>query len=396
MTPNNITEKIILYLDGELPQHEETELFTELASNEELRNIMREHLTIQRFIQKDTEILQPPPSATLNILSSIGISIDSLQDSNYPIAKPTSRTKKYAVPALLIILSSLVTFLTTYFVMHNQSNNKEVAKTIVQTPPIIISSYVDNTPISTTNVDRNNQRNTTRYTPNRLETPSGQTEAFASTPYTPRAVEITRNTANATSNRIENIDPRFTNSVIFSDQSTSRQLQVQEIQPKNIYFTLRGMTGKSFPNPNIEQMQSNKILSNASVGLYFTQWDNIKFGIEFGNEIFGLSYLNVSNGIEYTYEQKPQIYWGAVGIDYTFPYQILNISQLHPFTTALAGGTQIGGPLMKGIIGIRYRPMRSNFEFYLGAEGTFLFYQNQKNYYLTRKVGLTYGMSIIF
>lgn len=394
MELEKITEKIIEYLDGELPPSEERELFDALASNEELRHIMREHLTITRTIHTDLDAFQPPPEATMSILNSLGIGVTS---TTQPFEKSFwAKTKKFGVPILLVLITSLITFLITYNIM-KQTEHTEVAKSIVQTPPIIIASSVDNEVATKTKKsshypitiaskkfatkENTNKQESLNFSDNKnssfaLETKAISNNAYNESILTPRNSEINHLASN------------------FTDFPKNRFFETE--QPKNIYFTLRGMVGKSSPNPNISYSAANKIFSNASTGLYFTQWDNVKFGIEFGNEVFGLSYLNVKDGVEYTYEQKPNIYWGAVAVDYNFPFEILSIKHLHPFMTVLAGGSQIGGPLFKGIAGLKFRPYGSNFELYLGTEGTLLFYQNQKNYYLTRKLSITYGMSIIF
>ncbi len=393
----NLNEKIIEYLDGELPQFEEQELFSALASNEDLRNIMREHLAISRAIKADVDAFQPPANATFNILSSIGIPItaEGLQQNTIPKSYWT-KTRKVGIPILLVILSSLLTFLVTYNFMKPIEPTSKVAKAIVQTPPVIIASSIDD-----------GIENSTAKIANILVPKHNQNKPNAN------QLTISNYQDNVSTNQVllneTKNSPSNTTTKYFADLNNptqalpkqnwklnnSKRFENSE-QPRNVYFTFRGIVGKSFPNPNIPFANANKIFTNMSVGLYFTQWDNVKFGIELGNEVFGLSYLNVKDGIEYTYEQKPSIYWGAVSVDYNCPVQLSSIPTIHPFITALAGGTQIGGPILKGIAGLRFRPYGSNFEMYLGTEGTLLFYQNQKNYYLTRKISLTYGMSIIF
>ncbi|MCX7907911.1 MAG: hypothetical protein N2560_00105 [Ignavibacteria bacterium] len=395
MELNEITEKIIEYLDGELPHSEEAELFAALSTNEELRTLMREHLAISRTIYSDATSLQPPPTAALNIVNALGLSVlnNEINNTQSVSSQPFQKARKFGVPILIALLSSLLTFFVTYYFFKPNESDVQNSKSIVQTPPIIISTIAqDDKP----NTNLSTPLNNTLQTKNNLD----KRETLLSE----------QKDINDEFQKIEESNINRKNDVNLSSEKNlatnleSRKISFKEPtyftfkneQNKNIYFTFRGIAGKSFPNPGISIEERNNILSNASLGLFFTQWDNIKFGIEFGNEIFGLSYLNTINGIEYIYEQKPAIYWGAVGIDYVLPFEILNQPNLQPFITLLAGGSQIGGPLIKGIGGLKYRPNRSNFEIYLGAEGTLLFYQNQKNYYLTRKIGITYGISIIF
>ncbi len=391
----DITEKIIEYLDGELPVTLEQELFEALAANEEVRRLMREHLTISRTIQYDANSLQPPASTTLSIINTLGLSvaenftnINLNQETSSPILK---KAKKFIVPAFLAILSSLLTFVATYYYFSTSKNDMQESKAIVQTPPIIVSTAEPIKPIvhkvfvnkSSQEVLEKEQLATPTNFPASLQTTALQ---FSQTKINPDAGV---NTLRKRHNFMLSKNNTLVNPIISNEEFNHKN-------DKNVSLSFRGIVGKSFPNPSISSSSTNKTLTNASAGLYFTQWDNIRFGIEFGNEVFGLSYKNVMSGIEYSYEQKPSIYWAAVGLDYTFPFNVLNIENLYPYTTFLAGGSQIGGPLLKGIAGLKYRPLNSNFEIYFGAEGTLLFYQNQKNYYLSRKISFTYGISITF
>ncbi len=391
------TEMIIQYLDGELSYQEEEELFNALATNEELRNIMREHLTIARTIRNDFDAYQPPTEATLNILTSLGIS-PAINNNSQPTTSDNSilsKTKKFAPYILLVLITSLLTYFVTSTYLKHGEPKTEVVKSIVQTPPVIIATPMESNETLTKNKSHHS------IPVAKSEKSIAQENSFQFVPKNsilnekPIAINETK------SNQFSFQKELYSNRQNHQNYSYVNRISIQtpfvvrnNEEPRNIFFTIRGITGKSFPNPNISS--SDKFLSNASVGLYFTQWDNVKFGIEFGNEVFGLSYLNVKDGVEFTYEQKPSIYWGAVAIDYSLPAQVFSIPGLHPFATVLAGSSQIGGPLFKGIIGLKYHPFGSNFEMYLGSEGSLLFYQNQKNYYLTRKLGLTYGLSIIF
>lgn len=391
----DITEKIIEYLDGELPVTHEQELFQALAANEELRRLMREHLTISRTIQYDVNSLQPPASATVSIINTLGLSVannftnSSLhQKTSPPILK---KANKFLVPAFLAILSSLLTFVATYYYFSTSKNEIQESKAIVQTPPIIVSTAEPIKPIvhkvfvnkSSHEVLEKEEVATHTNFPASVHTPVLQ---FSQT-----KINLGGG-VNALGKSNNFVQPE--NNILVNQRISNEEFKNKNI--RNVSLSFRGIVGKSFPNPSISSSSTNKTLTNASAGLYFTQWDNIRFGIEFGNEVFGLSYKNVMSGIEYSYEQKPSIYWAAVGLDYTFPFNVLNIENLYPYTTLLAGGSQIGGPLLKGIAGLKYRPLNSNFEIYFGTEGTLLLYQNQKNYYLTRKISFTYGMSITF
>lgn len=394
---NKLIGQIIEYLDGELPVTKEQELFLALANNEGLRNIMREYLTISRTIHYDAVSFQPPPTATMNILKSLGF-----QNTEY-ISSPQkntksflSKAKKLVLPALLMLVASFGTFLGTYHYLSVSQRNLSTSRAIVQTPPFVVT-VVQNENQSYS--AKSNSIFTSAPKGSKYENMNPKNSSIVQNNITEQIrhlMETSDSKVNSLQQNSINQDYSHYELNKINLNQSGEYPTLSSSKPKSIFFTVRGILGKSFPDPEIASKGTDKFFSNLSAGLYFTQWDNIKFGIEFGNEIFGLNYLNVKDGIEFTYEQKPNIYWAAVGIDYTVPKEIMEFPNIYPFVTMLAGGSQIGGPLLKGMLGLRYRLYNSNFEMYVATEGTLLFYQNQKKNFLSRKFGVTYGLSIIF
>ncbi|MFN3307092.1 MAG: hypothetical protein ACK42Z_07895 [Candidatus Kapaibacteriota bacterium] len=397
MELNRNIEQIIEYLDGELPVTEEQELFSALVESEALRNAMRDYLTISRAIRFDTVSFQPPPVATLNILTKLGFNNNDYLNPPFQNTKSfSSKMKKFVLPILIALVSSLGTFLGTYFYFTKNQPVSDIPRAIVQAPPIIISSLHDEDNIAPANNNISFNTYTRRSANQDSEAVVARSLQNSGTEPMNYILESHRFKANAL-NENNLIKDNSQNEFYQTTFQQDRELfKFNASKPKDIFFTFRGIIAKSFPDPDIVSKGTDKLFANLSAGLYFTQWDNIKFGIEFGNEIFGLNYQNIKDGIEFTYEQKPNLYWAAAGVDYTFPKELMQIANIHPFATILAGGSQIGGPLLKGLFGLRYRPHNSNFEIYLATEGTLLFYQNQKKSFLSRKFGLTYGISVVF
>ena len=396
MDTGNFSEKIIEFLDGELPATEEPNLFLALSVNEELRSVLKEHLAIARSVRSDFNSFIPPASAVQNIARALRFkTIEDAGSSSKPLF-----FAKFGRTAVLMLSTAIITFLLTYFFFRPETNtNPQSPKAIVQTPPMIISSVesssvpkISSSP-RTVYIVKENQSSDKSFAQANNKNLEEIEQTFPRPIYNNSSNNLLLETA-----KQDNVyRDRSLNLVLSSTSRTKNVPLAKYPESSNVHsgwdfgINLRGIAGKSFPNPNIAT--SNSVLNNVSLGLYFTQWDDIKFGMEFGKEVFGLSYNNEINGVQFAYEQKPALFWAAVGVDYTLPYRFY---YFQPFVTFLAGGSQIGGPLVKGIGGLRYRPAYSNLELYLGAEGTMLLYQNQKVYYLTRKIGLTYGISIIF
>ncbi len=403
MEIQNISERIIEYLDGELPISEESELFSALSQSEELRAEMREHLQISRSISKDTEALVPPPNALSAISSVLGIG--NSQPIEHPIGgaivPKNSLWKRFRLPMAFALVASLITFTITYFAMNsNDSQNILSSKAIVQTPPIIIASSGD----SPQPIVKNGQRLPLGSTAiERLRVESSTEEDSNPSSRTDNSELITLNSVNKATTSVnlnvlnEKQVPNLINQLNSKNNYNFELTNEKDNIGRSSSLIIRGIVGHSFPNPDVEP-QNTLLFSNMSAGLYFTQWNNIKFGIEFGRESFGLRYKNIENNIAFYKEQKPTIYWAAAGFDYSLPYKIFNGYgfEVQPFIDILAGGSQIGGPLLKLITGLRLNPNTYGVGMFLGFEGSALFYQNQNKFYLSRKLGLTYGLSINF
>lgn len=403
MDTQNISERIIEYLDGELPISEEPELFSALSQSEELRTEMREHLQISRSISKDTEALVPPPNALLTISSALGIG------GGQPIEQPVENAvvsknsfwQRFRWPIVSALVASLITFTITYFAMNsNDSQNILSSKAIVQTPPVIIASSGD-VPQPTDKDKHRLSLGSMGIGHQRVE-PS--TEEYSNPPSQPDNLEsVTLNPVNKVTTPTDlNVlsEKQVQNSINLLNSNNDYNFELLNEKDhigRSSSLIIRGMIGHSFPNPEVET-QNTLFFSDMSAGLYFTQWNNIKFGIEFGRESFGLRYKNIENNIAFFKEQKPMIYWAAVGFDYSLPHKIFDGYgfEIHPFVDILAGGSQIGGPLLKFITGLRLNPNSYGVGMFLGFEGSMLFYQNQSKFYLSRKLGLTYGLSINF
>lgn len=395
MQDSRISEKIIEYVDGELPVSEEPSLFSSLAESEELRAEMREQLRISRIVSKDRGTLIPSPSITLGVLSALGF----VQEApNSPLTAPINVGKfslwqKIRIPFTVAVLSSLLTFLSVYFFMRQSKDgeNKYVSKpAIVQTPPIIITSLettskTKHTDKSTfyTQVDRH------KYEGNLIvdskEISNNQANFFVDRVNPPQndisILPIKENNVNSL-NRI----PTF----IF------QRNKIDNIQGNGRYtLILRGMQGFTFPNPDVNTNDA-LLFSNMSIGFYFLKFSRVQFGVEFGREIFGQRFVNTVNNIDFYYEQKPMLYWGAVGTKYYIADNFLGIKDLSPTATLLAGGSQVGGPLIKLLLGLNWDPKGTGLGMYLGVESSVLTYQNQNRFYWSKKFGLTYGMLFNF
>lgn len=396
MQDSNVYKKIIEYIEGELPPSEEVNLFSLLAQSEELRAEMREELKISRLVLKDRANLLPPQSVTMNLLSTLGFS-RSQTNLNSPVPVGTykiSLWQKLKLPLVFALLSSLITFLIVFFLVKEDSrigNNLASHFQIVQTPPIIVSSIEsvsENNSYSRISVNQisNGKQNHIGLNEEKFDNISDISKNFFET-----QIKSSDESSFLARDFRQDLD---VSSNYFALNPSPNKKGFNENKGK-YSLIIRGMQGFTMPNPNVESNDA-LLFSNMGIGFYFLQFSRVQFGVEFGREIFGQRFINSIDNIDFYYEQKPMLYWGAVGAKYFFSDNLWGIDNLSSTATLLAGGTPIGGPIIKLLLGLDWTPSPSIFGMYLALEGTLLAYQNQNKYYWSKKFGFTYGLMVNF
>lgn len=151
---------------------------------------------------------------------------------------------------------------------------------------------------------------------------------------------------------------------------------------------VRGLIGlRLFPWR--EMGPASDLLDNTAVGALWEIDNENAAGVEFGREVLPM-YVADSDG---ELRQEQTLFWS--GVIYRYTPETLQLSEgLQPFTSVLAGGSALG-PLLKTVAGIAWTP-DSRIRFTLGAEGTFLLYRYQQEWYGTQKLGVSYGVSVTF
>jgi hypothetical protein len=165
------------------------------------------------------------------------------------------------------------------------------------------------------------------------------------------------------------------------------------ILPPDFMVQYRTFSDRSNPGATI-QSGSDPWFQNMSIALYYTPWENHWFGLETGQEAFAQHYQGSENGAPVRYEQNLMTGWLAAS--YQFRFTAFRFGgEWQPFVTADAGATFQFWPILRGTVGVAYRPLR-NVALILGADGSFLEYPFQSTWFSTNKVGVTYGLSIQF
>jgi hypothetical protein len=405
----NPSELLHQFLDGELDITQEKQLFSELATNEELRTEMRELLAVRETVQNDLEAFTPPPESAGIIFGRVGL--------NHPVSGSTagsailrrniftSLVRRVWVPVAAAVVASLITawFLTNEYDSRfanlekkipvvsssenknnnsssfsgNASNNNEgpvrERKIYVYQKPLVIYRdnpelvASDNKPADEANSDERNGIASLEMADTRN---LGLEQAAAGFKHQQSKLSFS------------------TRSMTYKPMETSRG-------NRNKYsIVMRGMSAASFPSASVP-LQGNAIFSNMSLGGYMDYTKSIKVGFEFGREPFGQEFVNIENAVGNVYEQNPLMFWGALGVSYEMPEPPPLIFGGRPYAGLLVGGTE-QGPMGKFISGLHFISQDMGLGVFFGIEGSMLWYENQGRAYNTKKIGFTYGMSFQF
>ena len=132
--------------------------------------------------------------------------------------------------------------------------------------------------------------------------------------------------------------------------------------------------------------------SDLGLGVLYQVDKHNTIGLEFGNETYPMVFEGDRNGQTLLYEQNPSTMWA--GLTYRYTGNIFGAMPIAPFGQVVLGGGKYG-PVGRLAAGFQYAPS-GNLSFLLGVESSALAYRHQSNWYLSPKIGLTYGMSVNF
>ncbi len=153
-------------------------------------------------------------------------------------------------------------------------------------------------------------------------------------------------------------------------------------------ITARGIIGlRLFPWR--EMGTASDVLDNTVIGATWMISDEHSAGVEVGREVLPMFVL----GSDGRLHETQSLMWG--GVAYRYSPEVIQLSDgLRPYVSGFAGGS-VSGPLLKSSVGLLWKP-DTHIQFTLGAEGTFLMYRYQQQWYGTQKLGVSYGVTIAF
>jgi hypothetical protein len=438
---DNFTELLYDFLDGALAPENETRLFAALTQDADLRTELKEQLHINATIQTDEYAFTPPAASGEAIFARLGFAAEAGDTVAAPIlASPTIVSPAITTVSLAaragiafrrgssLVLVALLSSLLTAWLLHSSGNgyggdinngdlfsrfgnnggNGYGGNGSSGAPPFhgsFAESGAGTSPQPFIIADTVFQTVIKRVIIRQEQAPSDATLSAAYPPLYPTLAalpETTQAQAATQAERTLSTNPQTSlgatfPKVMWAQDSTQKSAPTTTpaVQPATptpltgITIGTRGMVSRSIIWASVPAKET--FPSNAALYALYSLSAHHSIGVEFGQEsFFQRYYFTNPQGIEFRVEQNPTFVWGGLAYRYT----MLPESTFSPFAHVVAGATQIGG-LGRGMVGVSYAP-DARTQFHLGAEAASLFYQSDGAWFISPKLGVSYGVSIKF
>jgi len=391
-------ELIYDLLDGALASEKEKELFLELATNEALREELRNQLKIQGAIKSDFRAFTPKPETTAALFASLGFATVATPTFAQRIAQYGAAYKQgifsalatagLAVIAYLLFftpeavdadrsmtLHSLPTVKSTEIVSEDDSMLSQMSA--VEEPQVkvvykYIPVYIEKAEVLTENENENESRLLTVNQADKLVDNNWQRNDLTD------LVHLSDNKLNS-ANIIVPVALPFNsmNSIVETNGKVKFEMHGSE------YFNIDG--GSALPG-------AFQKFNNTNLTLLYIINDNWEIGTELRRENFYQSFISEdSEDLVWRYEQQPN--FNTLGLAIRYKYNQLDFRG-KPVAQLVLGGNEVGF-VGRGLIGFDFN-LNNNLSFILGADYSLLRYNHQSVWYNSSKYGLHFGIGVKF
>jgi hypothetical protein len=407
------------FIDGSLNSTQEENLFSAIASNEELRSQFKQQLAIDRTCRQYAASLTPPAQTTMGVFSSLGIKIKPI--ANTSVVTSTGAAKGALIGKIIygitgaIIATILTSFVFIGYLMPENNNiaefftSRSIANESIEnmlkfqdiptSVPLIANYEIKNITSKNNIIKKDIAENYQKIVAEEQELIKQQSNPIMQEDIQENAdnnspifadIEISR--IAPISNLSTAIDYRTSNdynSVYIPDFS---YLQKITSVPRKfgLMAEVRGNQTYSLLNTSVPQAE-NVNFSNMGFSLLYNLSNDFSIGIGIRHENFPQRYEGTDeSGNEFIYKQNPNL----ISIGIMGKYNFVKFGQF-----GLFGQTELGansaGVLGRIAGGIEFTPENVIY-MNLGLEATGLRYYHNDRIFYTPKAGFFYSIGVKF
>ncbi|MCO6467067.1 MAG: hypothetical protein J5I53_10670 [Bradyrhizobiaceae bacterium] len=413
-------EHIQQLLDGELDPMIESALYGKLSVDSDLRTEMRQQLALRLAVQEDRALLVPPAALTNSVFTNLGFAA--------PLAGAAAGAAgggmlaqwlaRFGVPVAGMLAAAGLTFgVFQATTPQSQAPSQTSSQTATHTPTTV-ASQADHSQQGVPTPARS-VKNSSEAVPGSEAKP---VVVYKTNPaMEQRVAELERENAALRSQLAANAQSQNIN--VTQDESpldqevdrvpriatvSLHQTHGVERMADNSPYAVKALTLMQSPfapgytvqfrglplNPTIQTnaIQQSSWYDNLAVSMQYNMNANHSLLMEFANESYPMVFEGWRNGQQIRYEQFPTMFWAGLGYRYTMDQ--LGNSGVAPYGQLNVGGSKYG-PIGRLSGGIQYSPAGA-ISFLFGIEASGLAYTFQDQWFLSPKIGITYGMAVRF
>jgi hypothetical protein len=402
------TEQITALLRGELSDIEASELFNEMAHDEELRTAFNNYAKVDNTIKQNSEFRSPDRKLKSAVFSQIGIKVPAEKAVKAGLLSSLfSRRGLILTNAIsLLILIGIAVFKFGYDSSINDDSQvikfASVPESEFSVPPtksIAIAEdglyqassatqastpYIQPILKNASSLSRENEKLNLMHSERNINIASKISYIESGLP----------TESSFASNNAESLGQQ----TIFDN--ISKDIPNNEFKLTNSEKLHRNLFSKLRIEARSEQV---KMIDDVTVGpkdrsdfdklalsLLYEYSPKRSFGFNLKQETFYLDFRGTENGREYKYVMQPnltgyELFWREKWSTY----------KDFAFYTNLALGANKVGMTIKPAVGIEYSPF-NNISMLLGCESASMFYERDKQFFDSHKISLFYGISVGF
>ncbi len=411
------------FLDGELTSEQETELFYNISSDDDMRMELKEQLAIKNAIRGDIKASTPKAASTMAIFSELDFTPPPVADvpaSGGAVVPPVNSVWSVLSKYSGFIWTGLATAVTTIFVMlflmepDNFNGTNIENNTVAENSNSIVNSQNQmasdrSVPvIESTNSDVNNndaiaqsiqaeQKVVYKYIYITKEKP--KTEEIKEIETIVKDIHKADIADNDLASLHSEVIPVYDAglampALIDNNQSLDGPTAIMRDENSNAYgiiFEFR--TAKDWTNSAGLNPSHYQDWNNTSIGLFKELDTEFALGLEYRRENFYLDFQGTEGTNQlYKYEVYPNISSLSAAVRYS--PEFLRWYNFSPFAQLALGANNVG-PVGRFLVGTQYSPSGS-YSLIFGINGSAMRYNFQGTDYTSNKFGIQFGASFRF
>jgi len=379
------------YIDGNINESQEDELFNSLAEDSSLRADFKQQLKMTSAVHKDLTAFTPRAASTLNIFDKLGFA----GAAGAPIAQKSffARNSSSIISSITSAAAAVVLTLLFLEPWGNSVNLDGQMDKFTKNVPMVQSYALQNNSsnIAQTQPETIVYKYKYIYVNDNTET----TDLAASTPEVKYIYAIANSDAYSNDmllSKIANEKPAYGNSLTNMNLPVNSPYDFVIEKPtiKDSRFSVEiGSAGYYVMNGGTMHPEQYQSLNNMNIAAYYKATSDLAIGMDYRRENYYEKFRGTELSNVYQYEQNPN--FQVVSLSARYQPKSLQLGMVSPLVEASAGipvnHLGAGYVIRPMMAGIEVRPFK-DFKFMAGVDYSILYYKQQNTFYNSNKFGV--------